>query len=213
MQSKLTATELRQGFLNVADVIISSEARLNLLDAAVGDGDHGITMRHGFEAIKNRLAALDASAGLSEVLIESGKAFMAATGGAIGIIFGRSLVSAGTALRDAQEFATPELKVMLAAMEASIVQTGKAKPGDKTILDAVHAARGAAEQCDHDNQSLGEALDSVAAAAARAAQKTTEMVGRAGRASRLGERTLGHQDPGAASFAVIMRAFHEWVAA
>lgn len=212
MRSKLFPAEMRQVLLAMADAIISSETVLNTLDAAVGDGDHGIIMRLGFEAIRNRLARLDASAGFHQLFAESGKAFIGATGGAMGIIFGKSLLSVGTSLCDAKEFATPELKMMLAAMEKAISQTGKAKPGDKTILDGVHAAREAAELSERANEALGEALKSAAAAAEAAAQNTADMVCKAGRASRLGERTLGHPDPGAVSFAIIMRSFQESVA-
>ena len=130
----------------------------------------------------------------------------------MGIILGKSLLSVGASLRDAKEFATPELKTMLAAMETAISQAGKAKPGDKTILDGVHAAREAAELSERANEALDEALKSVAAAAGAAAQNTADMVCKMGRASRLGERTLGHVDPGAASFAIMMRSFEESIA-
>jgi phosphoenolpyruvate---glycerone phosphotransferase subunit DhaL len=213
MRSKLTPADMRQVLLAVADEIIGAETRLNALDAALGDGDHGITMRLGFEAIKKRLAEIDASANFREVFTESGKVFMGATGGAIGIILGKSLMSVGTSLRDAQEFGTPELGAMLASMDTAIAQAGKAKPGDKTILDAVHAANEAAERAVQANQSLGEALEGSAAAAESAAQKTAEMICRVGRASRLGERTLGHPDPGATSFSIILRVFQRCVAA
>ena len=212
MPSKLFPAEMRQVLLAMADAIIGSETVLNTLDAAVGDGDHGIIMRLGFDAIRNRLAMLDASAGFHELFTESGKAFIGATGGAMGIIFGKSLLSVGTSLCDAREFATPELKTMLAAMETAIGKTGKAKPGDKTILDGVHAAREAAELSNKANEALDEALKSAAAAAEAAAENTAGMVCQAGRASRLGERTLGHLDPGAVSFAIIMRSFQESVA-
>lgn len=212
MRSKLFPADMRQVLLTMADAIISSETVLNTLDAAIGDGDHGIIMRLGFEAVKSRLAMLDASAGFQEIFTESGKTFIGATGGTMGIIFGKSLLSVGTSLRDAEGFATPELKTMLAAMETAINQVGKAKPGDKTILDGVHAAREAAELSERANEALGEALKSVAAAAEAAAQNTAGMVCKVGRASRLGERTLGHLDPGAVSFAIMMRSFQESIA-
>ena len=212
MRSKLFPVDMRQVLLAMADAIINSETVLNALDAAIGDGDHGIVMRLGFEAIRNRLAMFDVSAGFQELFTESGKTFIGVTGGTMGIILGKSLLSVGTSLRDAKEFATPELKTMLAAMETAISQAGKAKPGDKTILDGVHAAREAAELSERANEALDEALKSVAAAAAAAAQNTADMVCKMGRASRLGERTLGHVDPGAASFAIMMRSFEESIA-
>jgi len=213
MRTPLAPAGLREVLLTAADEIIGAEAHLNALDAALGDGDHGITMRLGFEAVKSRLAGVDATAGFRELFAESGKAFMGATGGAIGIILGKSLIAAGAGLRDASQFGTAELNAMLAAMDNAISQAGKAKPGDKTILDAVHAANEAAAQAGQAGLELGQALDLAASAAEAAAQKTAEMVCRIGRASRLGERTLGHPDPGATSFSIILRSFARQVTA
>ncbi len=184
------------------------EAHLNAIDAALGDGDHGITMRQGFEAIKTRLDDLDNSAGIREVLIDSGDVFMGATGGAIGIILGKMLIAAGNSLGDAEELGTSELAIMLASMESSIMKVGKAKPGDKTILDAVHAASEAAKAAPPNKMLIWpDALEQIATAASEAAQRTADMVCRVGRASRFGERTLGHPDPGAVSFSIILRCF------
>ena len=209
MRSTLTPADVRQVLLAAAGAMIGSEARLNALDAAIGDGDHGITMRLGFECIRTRLAAFDDDAGFQEIFTESGRAFLGATGGAIGVIFGKCLMSAGAALRGCEEFGAPELKTMLSAMETGIQQAGKARPGDKTILDAVDAAREAADRSADAGHELGEALENAAAAAETAALETADLICRAGRASRLGERALGHPDPGATSFAIFMRAFRD----
>jgi phosphoenolpyruvate---glycerone phosphotransferase subunit DhaL len=209
MRSTLTRADVQQMLLAAAGTMIGSEARLNALDAAIGDGDHGITMRLGFECIQARLAALDDAAGFDEIFTGCGRAFLGATGGAIGVIFGKCLMSAGTALRDCEEFGTRELKTMLCAMETGIQQAGKARPGDKTILDAVHAAREAADRSADAGHELGEALANSAAAAETAARQTADLICRAGRASRLGERALGHPDPGATSFAIFLRAFRD----
>jgi len=189
----------------MADKIIQVEARLNALDAAVGDGDHGITMRLGFEAVKQRMTQLEDDATFERFLVESAQAFMGVTGGAIGVILAKMLMGGGTALRGVSEFGTPELSLMLAGMETAVAKAGKVKPGDKTILDAIHAAREAAEAAAQSKQPLSVALP----AAASAAQRTADMVCRIGRASRLGDRTLGHPDPGAVSFSIMLRAFNQ----
>jgi len=93
----------------------------------------------------------------------------------------------------------------MAAMESAIAQAGKAKPGDKTILDAVHAAVSSVDV----RQDISEALSQAACAAARAAEETANMICRVGRASKLGDRSLGHPDPGAVSFSIILQAFAE----
>ena len=114
-------------------------------------------------------------------------------------------MGAGLAMTGAAEMGAPESKVMLTAMENAISKAGKAKPGDKTILDAVHAAAGAVDV----NASASEALFQAAAAAQKAADETANMVCRIGRGSKLGDCTLGHPDPGAISFSIILRAFAE----
>lgn len=205
--SSLTAPDFRRALLAVADEIIQAEPRLNALDAALGDGDHGITMRLGFAAVKQRLGELSDGASFDQVLLESAQAFMAVTGGAIGVILAKMLMGAAGALRGVTELGTPELTAMLAGMEAGIAKAGKAEPGDKTILDGVHAAHAAAEAAAQSQQPLSEALPLVAAAAEAAAQQTAQMVCRICRASRLGDRTLGHPDPGAVSFSIMIRAF------
>src|SRR6478672_6112277 len=89
MTATLNAADFRRGLFSMADKIIESEARLNALDAAVGDGDHGITMRLGFEAVKQRLTQLEDDATIDRLLVESAQAFMGVTGGAIGVILAK----------------------------------------------------------------------------------------------------------------------------
>lgn len=200
----ITAQTLRQCLNTAATTIFAAESRLNALDSAIGDGDHGITMRLGFEAVKRSLSALKESAEIDEVLKEAGSAFMGATGGAIGPLLGGMFIASGNALSGRTEIGPAEFKLMLQAMEASVSRMGKAKPGDKTILDAVHA--GCEAVAGDKNQAIGEVC-AEAAAAAEAAQMTANMRSAKGRSSRLGERALGHSDPGAVSFSLILDAF------
>jgi len=199
----MTPSDFRRGLLAMADAIIEAEPRLNALDAAAGDGDHGITMRLGFVAVKNRLGQIGEDAGFDRLLMESAQAFMGVTGGAIGVILAKMLMGGAGAVREVQVIGPAQFSAMLDGMEAAIGKAGKAKPGDKTILDAVHAAAEAARQSTGE---LPETLATVAAAAETAASQTAGMICRVGRASRLGERTLGHPDPGAVSFSIMMRA-------
>jgi dihydroxyacetone kinase len=194
----------------VADEIARREAELNALDAAVGDGDHGITMRNGFEAIRDRLGQLDPATSIDGVLRESGSAFLGATGGAIGVVMGKMLMAGGKALQGVQEIRAPEFRLLLASMETSVATTGKVKVGDRTILDAIHAAAAA---CDSGAQDLGAMVELSASAAQGAARSTADMLCRVGRASRLGSRVLGHPDPGATSFGIMLGAMSDWIRA
>lgn len=195
----------------VADEIARREAELNALDAAVGDGDHGITMRIGFEAIRDRMVQLDPAIPIDGILHESGTAFLGATGGAIGVVMGKMLMAGGKALQGIHEIRAPEFQLLLTAMEASVAATGKVKPGDRTILDAIHAAAVVTTAGGSGTKDLDTSVDLAASAAEDAARGTAEMLCRVGRASRLGNRVLGHPDPGATSFAIILRATHEWI--
>jgi dihydroxyacetone kinase-like protein len=194
----------------VADEIARREAELNALDAAVGDGDHGITMRNGFEAIRDRLGQLDPATSIDGVLRESGNAFLAATGGAIGVVMGKMLMAGGKALQGVQEIRAPEFRLLLASMETSVATTGKVKVGDRTIRDAIHAAVAA---CDSGAQDLDAMVELSASAAQGAARSTADMLCRVGRASRLGNRVLGHPDPGATSFGIMLGAMSDWIRA
>jgi len=211
VEGQMGPSEFRQMLGAVAVGIQLEEPRLNALDAALGDGDHGISMRIGFQAVAGRLEQLESNAHIDQVLRESGMAFMGATGGAIGVVFGRMLVEAGNALKGVDRFGVPGLRMLLSAMETSAAAGGKVKVGDKTILDAVYAASRSVES-EQTEANLAEMLALAASAADAAARATAQMVCRVGRASRLGERTLGHPDPGAVSFSIILHLMSAWMA-
>ncbi len=209
-QTTITARDFRQMLAFVGGAITKEEGRLNALDAAIGDGDHGITMRVGFNAIHSRVSGLPDTAGIDAVLREAGMAFMGATGGAIGVLFGKMLMAAGAALKGHPEIAPAEFKVLLDSMEAALAAAGKAKPGDKTMLDPVHAANQAVLELGNSRPELAVLLTNASEAARKAAESTARMPARAGRASRLGDRALGHPDPGAVSFSIVLGAMAEW---
>jgi dihydroxyacetone kinase len=166
-------------------------------------------MRNGFDAIRDRLGQLDPETSIGGILRESGTAFLGATGGAIGVVMGKMLLAGGKALPDVRDIRAPEFRRLLTSMETSVATTGKVKPGDRTILDAIHAAAAAATSSDSND--LGVVVDLSASAAAQAARRTADMLCRVGRSSRLGNRVLGHPDPGASSFAIMLRAMHQWI--
>ncbi len=209
-ETEISAQDFREMMVFAGGRITQEEAHLNSLDAAVGDGDHGITMQLGFEAVVRELGELDAQAGIDRVLDEAGKAFMAATGGASGVVFGKMFMAGARLLKGTQQFGPREFKSLLMGMESSVASAGKVKPGDKTVLDAVASAR---QSITESENTLLEAFTKAATAAEAAAQGTANMICRVGRASRLGERSLGHPDPGAVSFAIILRAMADWLAA
>jgi dihydroxyacetone kinase-like protein len=210
-KTTIETKDLREILQFVSEVATKEETRLNALDSAIGDGDHGITVRIGFQAVRKSVEDIPNGTDIPALLGHAGRAFLNATGGAIGIILGRMLICGQKALRGRETLGVEELMCWLEAMESTITAVGNAKPGDKTILDAVHAARIAVSASISRGDDLVEAFSAASQAADVAARDTASMLCKVGRASRLGERALGHPDPGAVTFSIILDAFYRWL--
>lgn len=188
-----------------AAVIGEQRMALSELDRVIGDGDHGENMDRGFSAIVEKLdAAEPTSAG--EVFKLAAITLMSKVGGAAGPLYGTAYLRAATAVGDAAQINAELLVSVFAAARDGVVARGKAEPGDKTMIDAwtpaVEAARAAAAS----GAAPAAVLEAAAAAAEAGAAATDPLIARKGRASYLGERAMGHRDPGAASSALILRA-------
>jgi phosphoenolpyruvate---glycerone phosphotransferase subunit DhaL len=180
------------------------------LDAAIGDGDHGTNMVRGFDAV---VQALDADSGSppGKLLILAGRTLVSTVGGASGPLWGSALRSAGRLLGDQTSFEGSQLVEVLAAALASIKDLGTAAVGDKTMVDALEPAVDTLRAQLGEGAQLDRALDAAAAAAEAGMESTIPLQARKGRASYLGERSVGHQDPGATSTALIIRALQKAV--
>ena len=180
-------------------------------DAAIGDGDHGINMNRGFDAVTLAMSTEpDSTPG--KLLILAGKTLISTVGGASGPLWGSALRKAGRALGDGPTFDLAQLVDAVAAALASVQDLGAAVPGDKTMVDALDPAVTAMRAALGRGASSGEMLRSAAEAAEAGMRATIPMQARKGRASYLGERSIGHQDPGATSTALIIRALERTVA-
>jgi phosphoenolpyruvate---glycerone phosphotransferase subunit DhaL len=172
---------------------------LTKLDSEIGDGDHGTNMHRGFQAALERLDAADPSTP-AEVLKAVSMALVSKVGGAAGPLYGTAFLRASTALSGKDEVSTEDAAEVLKAALGGIKQRGKAEVGDKTIVDALtpaaEAARGAA---DDPEASVGAVFRAAAGAAEEGMESTIPLTARKGRASYLGARSQGHQDPGATS--------------
>ena len=193
----------------IAARVAAAEDRLSELDRATGDGDHGFTMARGWQAAIAAVDALPPPPGFQPICNAAAKAFMNSVGGSAGPLYATILMRGGAAVKDRSALDLDGITVFLDAACQGIRDRGKAQAGDKTMLDAwlpaieaLHAARGA-------GRPLDQALAETAAAAERGAEATAAMMARLGRASRLGERSRGHVDPGAASSAILFRALAE----
>jgi len=185
---------------------------LTALDAAIGDADHGTNMSRGFTAVEAKLADLD-GATPGRILTTAGTTLIGTVGGASGPLWGSALRRAGRALGEEETFDADGLVAALEAALQAIVDLGKAEPGDKTMVDALGPAVEALRTEVGAGRPVAEALEAAHAAAQAGAEATIPLLAKKGRASYLGERSIGHQDPGATSTAMIVAALQRAVAA
>ncbi|MFF2808686.1 dihydroxyacetone kinase subunit DhaL [Streptomyces sp. NPDC058000] len=179
--------------------LIDREAeRLTELDSAIGDADHGANMQRGFAAVVKTVETEPPGAP-GAVLVAAGRQLISTVGGASGPLYGTLLRRAGKSLGEAPEVTVAELRAGLRAGVTSVRELGGAAPGDKTMIDALEPGVAALET----------SLDAAAAAAEEGARATVPMLAKKGRASYLGERSIGHQDPGATSSALLFAALAE----
>ncbi|MFJ6751790.1 MULTISPECIES: dihydroxyacetone kinase subunit DhaL [unclassified Streptomyces] len=172
--------------------------RLTELDSAIGDADHGSNMQRGFAAVVTSLEA-EPPATPGAVLIAAGRQLISTVGGASGPLYGTLLRRTGKTLGEEPQVTAAELQTALASGVDGVTQLGGAAPGDKTMLDALVPAV----------EALSTSFDAAAEAAAQGALATVPLQARRGRASYLGERSIGHQDPGATSSALVFAALAE----
>ena len=204
----LDASFVRNWMTEIARTMEEQREFLTQLDSAIGDADHGVNMHRGFSAVMTKLEDIgDATPG--GLLTTVGTTLISTVGGASGPLYGTAFRQAGKALGDDENF---EPKSLLAALQAGlegIQRLGAAMPGDKTIVDALSPALDALEQ----ELSAGGSIASGATRAREAAEEgvraTIELQAKKGRASYLGPRSVGHQDPGATSTAFIFAALEK----
>ncbi len=179
---------------------------LDRLDAALGDGDHGENMATGFGAVLG--AGLDAAptADLGALLRSAGHVLVASVGGASGPLYGTAFIEAGFSLGGSTRADPRALADALDAAVRGLARRGRCDPGDKTILDALQPAAVAFRSALDAGEPVEQALRAAARAARRGMRATTPLVARRGLALRLGERSRGHQDPGATSCFLLVRA-------
>ncbi|MEJ7796299.1 MAG: dihydroxyacetone kinase subunit DhaL [Nocardioides sp.] len=188
-----------------AHLVEENRDHLTELDAAIGDADHGSNMDRGMKAA---VAALDASrpATAGAMFSKVGMTLVSTVGGASGPLFGTLFLRIGSTLGDAETTSTSALAAALRAGLEGVVERGKAGPEDKTMYDALAPAVDALDEALAEGATLAAGLKHARDAAAAGRDATTPMLARKGRASYLGERSVGHQDPGATTVALLLEA-------
>jgi dihydroxyacetone kinase-like protein len=207
-KSKLTVKEAQDMFLHVARKMEESKDLLTQADKAIGDGDHGVGMARGFESVRQKLDG-QSFGNIGDLLKSIGRALMTSIGGAAGAVFGTFFTGAAKNLEGKCEFNSETLSLMLLDGLQAVKDRGKAKTGDKTMVDALEPAAWKSKELR--SSPLDEALIVVAEEARQGMEKTKEMVATIGKAKSLGQRSLGHPDPGSVSTYLILKSMMEYL--
>ena len=201
----VTVAQLEGWVRRFADLIAEHRAYLTELDSAIGDADHGINMDRGMQAVRDKLDATPLSTA-DELFKLVGMTLVSSIGGASGPLYGTFFLRFGTACGPSVALSADDVVKALRAGVEGLVARGKPELGDKTMFDSLHPALEALDAAVGAGTSAGEAFDTAWRAATRGRDDTIPMVARKGRASYLGERSAGHQDPGATSAALLFEA-------
>jgi dihydroxyacetone kinase-like protein len=203
----ITTHDMQAVIEAIYEAITEQKAQLNALDSELGDGDHGTTISAGFEAAVEKVKDAESPA---QVLQLTAATLMNRMGGASGALFGTLFLRAAMTVKDLDDISHDQFAVMWQAGLDGVMERGKARPGDKTMVDALSPAVDALKQAVDHNKTLVEALEMAAEAAERGAQSTATMQARHGRARYVGERAIGHVDAGAQSIALMFAAMHAY---
>ena len=205
MTDTITTAQMQRALEAMCDTIENEKEYLSELDGAIGDGDHGVNMAKCFREVKKKLTEC-AAGEVGTLFRDVGMVVMNSVGGAMGALYGTFFLKLSQSSAGKSELSLNDLVAMYQTGEQGILDIGKANPGDKTLIDTLSPAVRAIEAAAKAGKPLAGALADFEQAAQQGMESTTDMLAKMGRASRLGERTVGHQDAGATSCYFILRA-------
>ncbi len=203
--STVTKEQVVRWLESTAAVLAENKGYLTDLDSAIGDADHGTNMDRGFTKVMEKLPTV-ADKDIGNILKTVGMTLISSVGGASGPLYGTFYMRGGMAADAKEELDGDDLVNVLQGAVDGIIQRGRAQPGDKTMVDALLPALAALKQAVADGQDVRAAVAAAVAAAEQGMKDTIPLPARTGRASYLGERSIGHQDPGATSSHLILNA-------
>ncbi|HFF8974105.1 dihydroxyacetone kinase subunit DhaL [Serratia marcescens] len=204
----LTKQQVVDWLMRCGEVFSRERDFLTQLDTEIGDADHGLNMNRGFNKVVEKLPSV-ADKDIGFILKNTGMTLLSSVGGASGPLFGTFFIRAAQAANAKQSLDLVELHQVMQEGVEGVVMRGKAEPGDKTMCDVWWPVVESLSQSAQQNLSVAEALQRAADSAERAVESTITMQARKGRASYLGERSIGHQDPGATSVMLMMKTLAE----
>ena len=197
--------QIVQWLSNFARVLTENKEYLTRLDSAIGDADHGINMKRGFDKVMDKLPTV-ADKDIGSILKTIGMTLISSVGGASGPLYGTFFMRSGIAAAAKEELNGEDLVALLQAGVEGVVQRGRAQPGDKTMVDVWIPALDAMKASLASGDDAIGALEAAVAAAEQGMKDTIPLQAKKGRASYLGERSIGHQDPGATSSYLMLKA-------
>jgi phosphoenolpyruvate---glycerone phosphotransferase subunit DhaL len=200
------AQAIRDGLARCGRIVARHQRELTRLDTVLGDGDHGDNLVIGFRAVDELLAGLPSETPPGEILRAVGHRLVAAVGGASGPLYGTAGIEAGFRAHDAAVLDGPLIATMLEAAASGLARRGRCKPGDKTILDTLAPAAAAFREAIDAGSTPEAAYGSAVRAGSQGMRATRGLMARRGLAMRLGERSVGHRDPGAVSCLLLLCA-------
>jgi dihydroxyacetone kinase-like protein len=205
----LNEKDVRAIIRNLRELMEEKKSLLIELDSALGDGDLGISMTAGFKKADEDLAGFEEKH-VNKILVRAGMAVAKGGPSTLGTLIATGFMRAGKAIEDKTEINLTYLAKMMNAFVQGIMERGKSKPGEKTIIDSLHPAAQALEKAANDNKSLEEALSLAFEAAVRGVEETKKMRGQHGRAAYYQEKSLDKQDPGATVGMFLVKAFADY---
>jgi dihydroxyacetone kinase-like protein len=208
----ITQSQVLKWLEATAAVIEENRQYLTDLDSPIGDADHGINMDRGFKKVMSKLPGVE-DKDIGTILKTSGMALVTSVGGAGGPLYGTLLMDAGKAVVGKEELSDDDLVALLDAGLKGVIRIGKTNLEDKTMVDALHPALEALREAVANDKDTVEALHLMTDAAYKGMKDTIPMLARKGRASYVGERSIGHQDPGATSSYLLLKTLTETIEA
>lgn len=203
-----TKNQILQWLQAFASEIHENKDYLTELDAAIGDADHGINMDRGFQKVITQLPNI-ADKDIGSILKTVSMTLISSIGGASGPLYGSLFLRASGTVAGKEELTEIDMQKLLQAGLQGVLQRGKAKPGDKTMIDVLSPATVAFEEAVGNGKNMSEAMQQMVAIAEKAMKDTIPMLAKKGRASYLGDRSIGHQDPGATSCYLMLKSLSD----
>ena len=197
-------------FRAISEHVVPQASTLRDLDAKIGDGDLGITIIRGMQAVSDGAAELQGKT-VGDQLARSGMAFNKAAASTFGVLFATAMMRGGASVKGREDVGLDDVVTIGRAALQGLMDRGKAKRGDKTLLDALAPAIDAFDEARKAGKSVVEATDAAVAACEAGTKATIDMQSKVSRASWVGERSIGVQDPGATAVLMMLQAAQKWV--